>query len=269
MHFGARANIRPFCERLRHRFRNSSRCSRAGGPLPRSTRHLRRPARPSKLRFGGGEPAWRSLWRWVTCRANSASSEATRYLSDFADAAIETALATALTERVPGAEVRGITVIALGKLGSRELNYSSDVDLLLLFDPETLPRRERDDPSEAAVRDRPPDHRASAEADRGRLCRPRRPAASAVARSHADRPPGQCGHFPLRILGAAVGTRRLHPRPGLRRRSRARRAFPRVDPAVRLAALARFRGDRGSPGDLRAHPRPFRAGRAGSARATT
>ena len=78
--------------------------------------------------------------------------EATRYLSDFADEAIQRSLATALTERVPEAEIRGITVLALGKLGSRELNYSSDVDLLLLFDPETMPRRERDDPSEAAVR---------------------------------------------------------------------------------------------------------------------
>ena len=40
----------------------------------------------------------------------------------------------------------------MGKLGSHELNYSSDVDLLLLFDPETLPKRSRDDPGEAAVR---------------------------------------------------------------------------------------------------------------------
>jgi glutamate-ammonia-ligase adenylyltransferase len=40
----------------------------------------------------------------------------------------------------------------MGKLGSRELNYSSDVDLLLLFDPDALPRRERDDAGEAAVR---------------------------------------------------------------------------------------------------------------------
>ena len=46
----------------------------------------------------------------------------------------------------------GFAVIAMGKLGSRELNYSSDVDLLLLFDPATLPRRERDDAGEAAVR---------------------------------------------------------------------------------------------------------------------
>ena len=61
-------------------------------------------------------------------------------------------MSAALAERVPDAEPRGITVIALGKLGSRELNYSSDVDLLLLFDPRAIPRRERDDPSEAAVR---------------------------------------------------------------------------------------------------------------------
>ena len=78
--------------------------------------------------------------------------EATQALSDFADSAIESALTAALRERVPAVEMRGITVLALGKLGSRELNYSSDVDLLLLFDRDTMPRRERDDPSEAAVR---------------------------------------------------------------------------------------------------------------------
>ena len=40
----------------------------------------------------------------------------------------------------------------MGKLGSHELNYSSDVDLLLLFDPATLPKRAREDSGEAAVR---------------------------------------------------------------------------------------------------------------------
>ena len=78
--------------------------------------------------------------------------QATRQLSDFADAAIDEALRTAIRERVPGAEPAGFAVIAMGKLGSSELNYSSDVDLLLLFDPQTLPRRERDDTGEAAVR---------------------------------------------------------------------------------------------------------------------
>jgi len=76
----------------------------------------------------------------------------TRALSDFADAAMDEALTAAMMERVPDEEPRGLAILALGKLGSRELNYSSDVDLVLLFDPETLPRRVRDDPGEAAVR---------------------------------------------------------------------------------------------------------------------
>lgn len=75
-----------------------------------------------------------------------------RLLSDFADEACDAALAAAFAERVPGEPVRGLAVIALGKLGSHELNYSSDIDPILVFDPETLPRRERDDPEEAAVR---------------------------------------------------------------------------------------------------------------------
>jgi glutamate-ammonia-ligase adenylyltransferase len=78
--------------------------------------------------------------------------QVTGLLSDFADEAIDEAVRAAITERVPDAEPRGFAVIAMGKLGSHELNYSSDVDLLLLFDPDTLPRRSRDDPGEAAVR---------------------------------------------------------------------------------------------------------------------
>jgi len=76
----------------------------------------------------------------------------TRLLSDFADQACDAALAAAFAERVPGEEPRGLAVIALGKLGSHELNYSSDIDPILIFDPDTLPRRPRDDPDEAAVR---------------------------------------------------------------------------------------------------------------------
>ena len=73
-------------------------------------------------------------------------------LSDFADRAINAALAAAIEERAPGAGTTGFAVLALGKLGSRELNSSSDVDLVLLFDPATLPKRDRDDAGEAAVR---------------------------------------------------------------------------------------------------------------------
>src|SRR5437868_9083619 len=78
--------------------------------------------------------------------------QVTGLLSRFADRAIDQAIAQAIAERVPEADPLGFAVIAMGKLGSHELNYSSDVDLLLLFDPERLPRRERDDPGEASVR---------------------------------------------------------------------------------------------------------------------
>ena len=76
----------------------------------------------------------------------------TRLLSEFADQACDAALAAAFAERLPDEEPRGLAVIALGKLGSHELNYSSDIDPILIFDPDTLPRRQRDDPTEAAVR---------------------------------------------------------------------------------------------------------------------
>lgn len=79
-------------------------------------------------------------------------SRVTRALSDFADEAVEAALAAAFAERYPDEEPRGFAVIALGKHGSRELNYSSDIDPILIFDPNTLPRRAREEPVEAAVR---------------------------------------------------------------------------------------------------------------------
>ncbi len=76
----------------------------------------------------------------------------TRRLSDFADMSIDAALAAAFAERYPDEEPRGIAAIALGKHGSQELNYSSDIDPILLYDPLTIPRRDREEPDEAALR---------------------------------------------------------------------------------------------------------------------
>ena len=76
----------------------------------------------------------------------------THALSDFADHALDTAIRTAITERTPDAPPMGFAAIALGKQGSRELNYSSDIDPILLFDPDTLPCRPREMPDDAAVR---------------------------------------------------------------------------------------------------------------------
>jgi glutamate-ammonia-ligase adenylyltransferase len=76
----------------------------------------------------------------------------TRHLSDFADRALDTAIRAAIAERTPDAAPTGFAALALGKHGSRELNYSSDIDPILIFDPDTLPRRAREEPVEAAVR---------------------------------------------------------------------------------------------------------------------
>jgi len=79
-------------------------------------------------------------------------TQVTHFLSDFADRALDRAIRAAIAERSPDATRLGFAGIALGKLGSRELNYSSDIDPILIFDPDTLPRRPREEPVEAAVR---------------------------------------------------------------------------------------------------------------------
>lgn len=72
---------------------------------------------------------------------------ATGALSDFADAAVDLAVRALVAEeirrgRLPDAggagagAAGGMVVLAMGKLGARELNYSSDIDLICLFDQE-------------------------------------------------------------------------------------------------------------------------------------
>jgi [glutamine synthetase] adenylyltransferase / [glutamine synthetase]-adenylyl-L-tyrosine phosphorylase len=70
----------------------------------------------------------------------------TAALSDLAEATLSLAVAHLLRAAHDAGELRlphpehparggGFTVLGMGKLGARELNYSSDVDLVLLFDP--------------------------------------------------------------------------------------------------------------------------------------
>jgi glutamate-ammonia-ligase adenylyltransferase len=73
-------------------------------------------------------------------------------LSDLADRQVERALAAAIAERTPDAPPLGFTILGLGKLGGRELNYSSDVDLIFLYDPESLPVKPREEHDQAALR---------------------------------------------------------------------------------------------------------------------
>jgi len=79
--------------------------------------------------------AWRDLAGWADLAETLAD------LSTFADTAIRSALAharVALVERYgeprsPAGQIQPLVAVAMGKLGGGELNFSSDVDLVLLF----------------------------------------------------------------------------------------------------------------------------------------
>jgi len=66
----------------------------------------------------------------------------TGMLSALAAACLDAALDHALRggPLSAGGAVRGFTVLGMGKLGAMELNYSSDIDLILLYDPERAGR---------------------------------------------------------------------------------------------------------------------------------
>ncbi|MGQ0430077.1 MAG: bifunctional [glutamate--ammonia ligase]-adenylyl-L-tyrosine phosphorylase/[glutamate--ammonia-ligase] adenylyltransferase, partial [Gammaproteobacteria bacterium] len=81
----------------------------------------------------------RIAWRDLTGAA--ALPEVLAELSDLADASIRAALEFAAaslgpgygTPRGPSGEAQELIVVAMGKLGGRELNFSSDIDLVFLY----------------------------------------------------------------------------------------------------------------------------------------
>lgn len=76
-------------------------------------------------------------------------SRTTRCITDFADAAVNAALQVSLNEL--GLTEHGLFVVALGKMGAFELNYSSDIDISAFFDPDIFDGG-RMEPAEAASR---------------------------------------------------------------------------------------------------------------------
>jgi len=77
-------------------------------------------------------------------------SAVTGALTDIADAAVRTALAFLLADAARAGRVHppdpsdpaggcGLAVIAMGKHGARELNYSSDIDLVVVYDRDRAP----------------------------------------------------------------------------------------------------------------------------------
>lgn len=76
-------------------------------------------------------------------------SETTREITRFADAALQAALNHALSNRALSPQ--GLFVIALGKMGAFELNYSSDIDVSAFYDPDLFQGGDME-PGEAAAR---------------------------------------------------------------------------------------------------------------------
>ncbi|MGE0004950.1 MAG: bifunctional [glutamine synthetase] adenylyltransferase/[glutamine synthetase]-adenylyl-L-tyrosine phosphorylase [Parvibaculaceae bacterium] len=89
--------------------------------------------------------------------------QVTGALTRFAEAALRAALGwllrearragklTSMDENDPG-KGSGYTILGMGKLGAHELNYSSDIDLIVLYDPEAASLADGVDPSVFFVR---------------------------------------------------------------------------------------------------------------------
>ncbi|MDP8917102.1 MAG: bifunctional [glutamine synthetase] adenylyltransferase/[glutamine synthetase]-adenylyl-L-tyrosine phosphorylase, partial [Pseudomonadota bacterium] len=81
-------------------------------------------------------------------------------MTRFADAALQTALAVAVRAEAsrgrlsvgPDGGAPGLFVLAMGKHGAHELNYSSDIDVSFFFDGDRLPVATGADPQAVAVR---------------------------------------------------------------------------------------------------------------------
>ncbi len=80
--------------------------------------------------------------------------QVTAALSDFADATLGVAIRHLLQSAISAGEIEptqtgeverdsGLVVLGMGKLGARELNYSSDIDLVLLYDADRVGYRGR------------------------------------------------------------------------------------------------------------------------------
>ena len=88
--------------------------------------------------------------------------EVTAALSDLADASISTALRFLLRAEIASGKFKGdvadpekesgLIVLAMGKHGARELNYSSDIDLVVFYEPAIAPLAEDVEPMPFFVR---------------------------------------------------------------------------------------------------------------------
>lgn len=102
---------------------------RDGGDFEVSMDMLRRYRNREYLRIG-----LRDIWLGEPLHRITAE------ISQLSNALIESAFGHAMAEVQAAPLSDGICVIALGKLGGNELNYSSDIDIVFVYDPGCVPR---------------------------------------------------------------------------------------------------------------------------------
>ena len=142
-------------------------------------------------------------------------------------------------------------ILAFGKLGGEELNYSSDIDLMFVYDEEGETRGKRT----ASIGNDEFFARVVSEVVR-LLSRPHRPRPglsrrSAAAARRPARPAGPlAGQHAvlLRHAGPHLGAAGAHQGPARRRRPRAGRGVPAGDRAVRLPQVPQRRRDQRDQG---------------------
>ncbi len=73
----------------------------------------------------------------------------TAELTRFADGCVGGALRFLLKRQEPAAaeDTCGLTVLAMASMGGHELNYSSDIDLVVFYDAAKFPARKKGDPA--------------------------------------------------------------------------------------------------------------------------
>ena len=82
-------------------------------------------------------------------------SHTTRALTDFADVAVQVAFSSALAPYQASGKLpadTGFFVLAMGKMGAGELNYSSDIDLIVMFDDRNMDHLEASELRQVLVR---------------------------------------------------------------------------------------------------------------------
>ena len=176
----------------------------------------------------------------------------TRALTDLADTAVDAAARFVLAEAARDGRLKlkdktrpqdgsSYIVLAMGKMGAFELNYSSDIDLIVFYDPAApaVPK----DAAPAALFVRLTQKLVRLLQERTgdgyvfRIDLRLRPDPALDPDRHLDRGGGRL----LRERGPELGARRHDQGARLRRRSRGRRGVPRRAFALRLAAQSRLR----------------------------